>query len=152
MNEGFFTDNDIRGRGDRDGFIEIAWNSGKAFADWLPTMGDVVVLRHEEVNEQIVGAVIEGVRLQGRNVIDAGSGDGQQVTEFITQHGYAGGVVVSYDTLNDVTVIELYSETGTLVDVDHGLNTLVELVSAGNFVPSRIKGELRNDVSTMQHE
>lgn len=152
MTDDFFTTNDISGKGDADGFIEVAWNTGKAFADWLPTMGDVVVLRQGEATEQIVGAVIEGVRLQGRNVVDAGSGDGQRVAELITQHGYAGGVVVGYEAINEVTTVELYNETGIRIDTEHGLQTIAELVEAGNFVPSRIKGELRNDTSSLQHE
>jgi len=150
MNEEFFTTDDIRGKGEADGFIEVAWNTGKAFADWLPTMGEVAVLRRGDVNDQIVGAIIEGVRLQGRDVIDAGSGDGQQVAELISAAGYSGAVIIGYDAIAEVSTIELYNETGTRIDGEHGLQTIAESVNAGNFVPSRIKGELKNDIATRQ--
>ena len=59
---------DIRGTKETGLTVECAWNVGKALADWLSTTGSVVVV-YVPTQHDIAEAVIEGLRLQGRNVV-----------------------------------------------------------------------------------
>jgi hypothetical protein len=141
MSEELITPYDIRGTEATGLTVECAWNIGKALADWLPTMGSVAVAYHPS-QQAVARAVVEGIRLQGRNVVDAGHGDKISVKTYITSAGLSGGVVVDFDDLERVTVIELYREDAKLITAEDGLYEIRELVVAGNFVPAANKGEL----------
>lgn len=132
---------DIRGTESTGLTVECAWNVGKAVADWLPEGGSVAVMYHPQ-QEHIAQAVIEGLRLQGRSVVDGGNGDAVAATTYITNAGLAGAVVVWVDELEKVTTIELYQHDAKLVNNQTGLQEIRELVQAGNFVPAATKGEL----------
>lgn len=142
MSDEFFTTYDIRGKVQDGVSLEIAWNIGKALADWLPTYGKVTIIRDEGANERLVGAIIEGLRLQGRDVIDGASGNKEVVIGRIKEAGLSGGVLVSHDIDQDVCVIELFDDKPQLIASTNGLKDIAELVEAGNFVPSATKGEL----------
>ncbi|HET6746665.1 MAG TPA: hypothetical protein VFH06_00990 [Candidatus Saccharimonadales bacterium] len=132
---------DIRGKGDADLTVDVAWNVGKALADWLP-MGGAVAVVYVPTHHHIANAIIEGLRLQGRDVIDGGHGDKDAVGSRISTSKLAGGVVVGFDDLEKTATIELYGEDGKLLGSDTGLREIHELVQAGNFVPAAVKGEL----------
>lgn len=137
-----FTAYDIRGKIQEGVSLDVAWNIGKAFADWLPTYGTVAVLRGEGADETLLSAVIEGLRLQGRNVVDYGQGNKEKVVEIIKDQGYSGAVFTTFDSEQQVTVTELYDDKGTLIVAENGLNDIAEAVQGGNFVPAAEKGEL----------
>lgn len=141
MTEDLITDYDIRGTNETGLTIECAWNIGKAIADWLPTAGSVVVA-YVPTQATLANAVIEGVRLQGRNVVDAGGGDKTAAISYIQTSGLSGAVVISADQISNIITIELYQEEGKRIEVASGLSDIYELVKAGNFVPAAIKGEL----------
>jgi len=141
MSEELITQYDIRGTETTGLTVECAWNVGKALADWLPTMGNVVIVYRPD-QKHMAEAVIEGLRLQGRNVVDGGHGDKETVKSYIKTAGLSGGVVVDFDDLEKVMVIELYREDAKLVTAEDGLYEIRELVVAGNFVPAASKGEL----------
>jgi phosphomannomutase len=132
---------DIRGTEATGLTVEVAWNAGKALADWLPTTGSVVVA-YLPSQQAIARAVIEGLRLQGRSVVDGGAGDTEAVKTYISTAGLSGGVVIAYDDMEKVITIELYREDAKLIDSESGLQEIRELVQAGNFVPAATKGEL----------
>lgn len=142
MSDEYFTSYDIRGKLKEGVSLEFAWNVGKAMADWLPTYGKVAVQRSVGAEERLVGAIVEGLRLQGRDVVDSDSGDKQVLTARIVNDGLSGGVLVSHDIDQDVCVIELLDEKGQLIVSENGLKDISELVGAGNFVPAATKGEL----------
>ena len=121
--------------------MECAWNIGKAVADWLPTDGRVLVAGSADQTKRIQAAV-EGLRLQGRAVIEAGELTKEQVTERVTTDRLSGAILVETDELEHVTTIELYQHEGRLVTSETGLMTIRDLVQAGNFVPAATKGEL----------
>jgi phosphomannomutase len=141
MSEELITPYDIRGTEATGLTMEVAWNIGKALADWLPTIGSVVVVYHP-TQQETTRAIVEGLRLQGRNVVDGGSGDKESVKAYITTAGLSGGVVIDFDDLEKVTVIELYREDGKLIGAEDGLREIRELILAGNFVPAAEKGQL----------
>ena len=140
MSEELITACDIRGTEASGLTVECAWNVGKALADWMPTAGDVTVV-YVPSQKHIADAVVEGLRLQGRNVIDGGLGDKEAAKTRVTTGGLSGAAVVGYDDESKMTVIELYREDATLIE-NEGLKEIRQLVEAGNFVPAAVKGEL----------
>lgn len=141
MSEELISKYDIRGTEENGLTLDVAWNIGKALADWLTTNGDIVVM-YEPMQNDTARAIIEGLRLQGRNVIDGGSGDKEAAKSYISSVGLSGAVVIGYDDADKVIVIELYKEDSSRIEMDSGLKQIRELVLAGNFIPAAIKGEL----------
>lgn len=141
MNDGVTSGFDIRGTEESGLTVDYVWNMGKAMADWLPTAGGVVVTATPS-QKQLAAAITEGLRLQGRNVVDGGTSGRDGVISYIKTMGLSGGATVDFDELERVSVIELYKEGGRLIDNQTGLAEIDELVQAGNFVPAAVKGEL----------
>lgn len=141
MSEDLISGYDIRGTEETGLTVECAWNIGKAVADILPTAGQVVVVALTSETE-LTRALIEGLRLQGRNVLNGGVGDKTAALDLIEKLGLSGAVVLGYDDLENVSTIEIYQEDGRLIDSESGLLDIRELIQAGNFVPAAVKGEL----------
>lgn len=141
MSEDLISAFDIRGKEDDGLTVEVAWNVGKALADWLPADGAIAVV-YIPTKQHLAEAVIEGLRLQGRDVVDGGFGNNEAIKAHITTHKLAGGVVVGFDELEKLVTLELYQHEGKLVDNENGLKEIRELVNSGNFVPAVVKGEL----------
>jgi len=141
-----FSTDDIRGRATEALTTEYVWNVGKALAEWLPEEGDIVVVRSPLANESTFRALTEGIMLQGRNVIDAGEGDMQTVVVAIGDKQAVGGVLVAHQELEKLEIITLFDARGVVITDQTGLNTISELVDAGNFVPAAEKGELKTYV------
>ena len=141
MNETMITEQDIRGTNDTGLTTEYSWNVGKAVADWLPTAGNVVVL-YVPAGLSTAQAIIEGLRLQGRSVVDGGVGDRDTAVAHVKTSGLSGAIVVGVQDSTDIVSIQLYKDDGSLIDRQSGLLEIAELVDAGNFVPAAVKGEL----------
>lgn len=141
MSEELISAYDIRGTRESGLTVECAWNVGKALADWLPEDGSVVV-GYMSAQEKIARGVIEGLRLQGRTVIDAGDSDKEFITSYVVTGGLSGAAMVGFDELEKVTTIELYQDSAKPIDGETGLQEIRQLVEAGNFVPAALKGEL----------
>lgn len=142
MSEELISAYDIRGTEETGLTIDCAWNAGKALADWLAADGDIVVAYTSEY-KKLADAVIEGLRLQGRNVVDGGASDKNFVTSYIVTGGLAGAVLIGSDEMEKVITIEFYQEGGKLIDRESGLKEICDSVRAGNFVPAVTKGSLR---------
>ena len=137
-----FSGFDIRGRFGETLSVEYVWNVGKALADWLPQDGKIIVVKNSTANPAVVKAVIEGVRLQGRAVVDGGEGDKAALVHIAGDDQVAGGILVGHDDLENLETIELYQETMAPITSDTGLSEIAALVEAGNFVPAAAKGDL----------
>lgn len=137
-----FSGFDIRGRFGETLTIEYVWNVGKALADWLPQDGKVVVVSSPTANPGVVKAIIEGVRLQGRAVVEASQGDKATLVHVAGEVEAAGAVLVGHDDLENLETIELYQETVAPITSDTGLSEIAALIEAGNFVPAATKGDL----------
>lgn len=137
-----FSLSDIRGRADDSLTTEYVWNIGKAFAEWLSDQGDVVIVKGEGANEATAHAFIEGMLLQGRNIIDAGQGDQQILAGHINDKQAAGGVLITHDALQDSEVIAFTDARGVIITTDNGLTELSQFAEAGNFEPAVTKGTI----------
>lgn len=120
---------------------ECAWNVGKAMADWLQTAGNVAVV-YDQSQLQLANALMEGVRLQGRNVVDGGVGDAALAVRHISALGLSGAAVILLDQATGMVSIEVYNEAGVRIESETGLKDIQALVEAGNFVPAATKGEV----------
>jgi hypothetical protein len=141
MSEELISACDIRGTEATGLTVECAWNVGKALADWLPTAGSVVVV-YLPTQKHMADAVVEGLRLQGRSVIDGGNGDSDAAKARIKTAGLSGAAVIGYDDVDKMTTIELFGEDAERIESKSGLHEIRQLVEAGNFVPAAVKGEL----------
>jgi len=137
-----FSSFDIRGRLEDSLTPEYAWNVGKAFSDWLPEDGFIVVVSEQTAEPKIVNAVIEGIRLQGRAVMNGGQGGSERLIQLLANNRAAGSILVSHDGVQGLEIIQLYQEDGIAISSDTGLIEISELVDAGNFVPAAVKGDV----------
>ncbi|HJP81233.1 MAG TPA: hypothetical protein VJ841_02480, partial [Candidatus Saccharimonadales bacterium] len=118
--------------------VEMAWHIGKAVSEWLASPGHVVVF-YAPLRQQLATAIIEGVRLQGRDAADGGAGDISLAAEHAKKPGCAGAIVVGQ--VGDTVTIEVCQAGGTVL-TGGVLTQLHEQARAGNFVPARTKGDL----------
>lgn len=118
--------------------VEMAWNIGKAVAEWLEAPGHVVVV-YAPLRQNVAGALIEGLRLQGKDVADRGSGDLSKAREHLRAGPCAGAVVVGQ--VGDAVTVEICYGSGQALEGEL-LQRLWEQAAAGNFVPAPKKGEL----------
>ena len=139
-----FSGFDIRGRLDDSLTPEYAWNVGKAFADWLPEDGPVLVMSSSVATEAITKALVEGIRLQGRDVVSGGTGDSDAVVLALGGSKAVGGLLVGRDDLQGVETIQLFQGDGVAVTSENGLLGISALVDSGNFVPAATKGNVIN--------
>ncbi len=137
-----FSSTDIRGRIGESGTTEYIWNAGKAFAEWLPEERDVVVVKTEDADEASARAFVEGLLLQGRTVIDAGTGDQAALVAAIREAKAAGGALVDRDAAQSLTIVTLYDLMAAPIMAESGLTEVNQLIEAGNFLPAVEKGKL----------
>jgi phosphomannomutase len=141
MTEELISAYDIRGTEATGLTMECVWNIGKAVADWLPTDGRILVAG-SATQFTLINAAIEGLRLQGRAVLEAGELTKEQTVERVTTDRLSGAILIGHDELEQVITVEIYQHEGRLVTSETGLKTLRELIQAGNFVPAATKGDL----------
>lgn len=139
-----FSSTDIRGYVGQSLTTEYVWNVGKAFSEWLPEKGPLIVVQAEAADEGTAHALIEGILLQGRDVIKSDNGDQPKVIAQIIEKKAAGGVLVEYQAVQNLAVITLFDERGVAIMDSTGLAEISELVDAGNFLPAPEKGQLRS--------
>lgn len=136
-----FSATDIRGSVGESLTTEYIWNAGKAFAEWLPDEGSIVVQATE--GDSTAHALIEGLLLQGRHVLQASVGDQVALTSAITDNQAAGGAAVQYEPTQNLAVITLFDRQGAAI-IGESLGEISQLAEAGNVVPAPEKGELSN--------
>lgn len=137
-----FSTDDIRGRLDDGVTVEYAWNIGKAFSESLPDQGAIAIMRSENANREIVHALIEGMLLQGRNVVDAGVGGRDKVADVQYAASPLGIVLVGHDDAQAIETIAFYDESGAIIAADNGLDDIKTSAESGNFVPAATKGSV----------
>lgn len=137
-----FSAYDIRGKGTDPDAREFTWNVGKAFAEWLSEQGAVIVATTQNADKAVVNSVIEGILLQGRNVINAGVADTQVIMSAVRDKKAVGGVLIDHNDLQATDIISLVDGNGVNVTSDNGLEEIGEMVISSNFTPASTKGQL----------
>lgn len=146
MNPEIFKAYDIRGKVGTELTPEVCWNIGQALADWLPNEGAIAVGRDMRPDsEELAQAVIEGLRLQGREVIDIGLVSTDMIYFTVGKFGLAGGAMVTAShNPGEYNVIKLCREEAKPIGIETGLADIREAAIAGNFSPANEKGSLKN--------
>ncbi len=144
MNSDIFRAYDIRGKSGTELTAAGCWQIGQAFADWLPSEGAVAVGHDMRIDsEQFAEAVIEGLRLQGREVWDIGLVTTDMLYFTVGKFGLAGGAMVTAShSPGEYNGIKLCREEAKPIGIDIGLADIRDTALAGNLVPAEQKGEL----------
>lgn len=137
-----FSAYDIRGRKDDQLTAEYAWTVGKAFAEWNMTEGSVALVKAPDADGTIAHAFAEGAMLQGRDVVDCGEGNDQNVLAVISEGKAVCGVLIGHEAAQAIETIALYDDRGIAVTAETGLTDISGLIDAGNFLPAPTKGNL----------
>jgi hypothetical protein len=135
-----FSTNDIRGRIDDTLTTDYAWTTGKAFAEWLPEEGSIIVIHSLSANNTICRALSEGVLLQGRDISGNTLGDLNSLLDQLKDSSVAGGIYVNHDELENLECISLFDNKGTQITSESGLNEIRNMIDSGNFIPAIKKG------------
>lgn len=129
---------DIRGKVGSELSVDVARSVGKAFADWLPEEGAVAVGRDMRPDSaELAGAVIEGLRTQGRNVIDIGQVTSDMIYFAVGHLKLAGGAMVTAShNPGEYNGIKLCREEARPVGQDSGLLEVRDAVLNSTFKPA----------------
>src|SRR6185436_3421130 len=129
---------DVRGRVGTELTEETVQQIGKAFADWLPEQGLVAVGRDMRPDSAALAkALIEGLKSQGRDVINIGQVTTDMIYFAVGHYKYAGGAVVtaSHNPGAD-NGIKFCASEARAVGAESGLFEIRDIVKGGSFKPA----------------
>lgn len=129
---------DVRGRMGTELTADVAGQIGRAFTDWLPAKGTVAVGRDMRPDSaELAGALIDGLRTQGRDVIDIGLVTSDMSYFAVGKYGLAGSAVVtaSHNPDGD-NGLKLYRDQVIPVGLDSGLAAIRDAVIGDTFQPA----------------
>ena len=129
---------DIRGKVGSELTANVANSVGKAFADWLPTEGTVAVGRDMRPDSaELADALIEGLRAQGRNVIDIGLVTSDMIYFAVGHSNLAGGAMVTAShNPGEYNGIKLCRQEARPVGLESGLSEIRDNVLSQQFKPA----------------
>jgi len=135
---------DVRGKVGSELTPDLAERIGRATADWLPEEGAVAVGRDMRPDSaELATAVITGLRLQGREIVDIGSVTSDMISFAIGHLGLAGGIMVTAShNPGEYNGIKIYRDHVTPVGLDTGLSEIRDAVLANDFVPATSEGSI----------
>lgn len=129
---------DIRGKVGSE-LTPIVTNAvGRALADWLPNEGAVAVGRDMRPDSaELAAAVIEGLREQGRDVIDIGEVTSDMIYFAVGHLNLAGGAMVTAShNPGEYNGIKLCREEARPIGQDGGLFEIRDAIAADDFKPA----------------
>ncbi|HEX6462445.1 MAG TPA: phosphomannomutase/phosphoglucomutase [Candidatus Saccharimonadales bacterium] len=147
---------DIRGRVGSELTSDVAQRVGAALAEWLPNEGPVAVGRDMRLDSaDLAAALIEGLRLQGREVRDIGEVTSDMIYFTVGKFGLAGGAMItaSHNPGKD-NGIKMCREEARPIGIESGLAEIRDTVLAEAIAPTRNEGALlQKDVKSdwVQH-
>jgi len=126
---------DVRGKVGSELTPTVLHTIGRAFDDWLPTEGKVAVGRDMRPNSaELATALIEGLRKQGRDVVDIGQVTTDMIYYAVGSNNYAGGAVVTAShNPGEFNGIKFCSDNAKAVGQDSGLFEIRDLVISETF-------------------
>lgn len=135
---------DIRGKVGTELTAEVAKSVGRALADWLPDQGPVAVGRDMRPDSaELASAMIEGLKQQGRDVIDIGQVTSDMIYFAVGSYELAGGAMItaSHNPGAD-NGIKLCREAAKPIGIESGLTDVRDAAIAGSFSDSTTLGEV----------
>lgn len=135
---------DIRGKVGSELNVESVKNIGQAFGQWLPLEGTVAVGRDMRPDsEELSRAIIDGLRLSGRDVWDIGEVTSDMIY-FVTGHyDLAGGAMITAShNPGDYNGIKLCREEAKPVGEESGLFEIRDMIEKRDFGPSKTRGSV----------
>lgn len=141
---GIFKAYDIRGKVGSELTTDVAHRVGTALAEWLPAEGSVAVGRDMRPDSaDLASALIEGLRLQGREVWDIGEVTSDMIYFAVGMFNLAGGAVVTAShNAGSYNGIKIYRDKVTPVGLDTGLAEIRDAVLGEAIAPARNEGSL----------
>lgn len=133
---------DIRGKVGTELTTDVARLVGMSLATWLPQTGTVAVGRDMRPDSaDLANALIEGLRAQGRAVLDIGEVTSDMIYFAVGKYGLAGGAMItaSHNPGAD-NGIKLCCEEAKPIGQESGLFEIRDAVIANNFTPSEAQG------------
>jgi phosphomannomutase len=136
--EQIFKSYDIRGRVGTELTADVSNRVGKAFADWIPTDGAVAVGRDMRPDSaELADSLIEGLREQGRNVIDIGLVTSDMIYFAVGHLKLAGGCMVTAShNPGEYNGIKLCREEARPVGLESGLAEVRDAALSNTFKPA----------------
>jgi phosphomannomutase len=134
---------DVRGKVKTELNAALVKDIGRAFADWLPTDGPIAVGRDMRPDsEKLALALIDGVLIQGRDVIDLGLVTSDMSYFAVGKYNLAGAAMItaSHNSAAD-NGIKLYRDKVTAVGLDSGLDKIRDRALGKSFKPSLKAGQ-----------
>lgn len=135
---------DIRGTVGSELTNDVARRVGAALAEWLPNEGPVAVGRDMRPDSaDLAAAMIEGLRLQGREVWDIGEVTSDMIYFTVGKFGLAGGAMItaSHNPGKD-NGIKMCREEARPIGIESGLTEIRDAVLAEDVAPVRDEGKL----------
>ena len=126
---------DIRGKVGSELSNDLVRDIAKAFADFLPQEGTVAVGRDMRPDSaELAESFIEGLRKQGRDVLDIGEVTSDMIYFAIGKYDLAGGAVITAShNPGQYNGIKLYRDHVIAVGLDSGLDEIRDAALKGNF-------------------
>lgn len=141
---------DIRGKVGTELTADIALRVGKALAQWLPSEGTVAVGRDMRPDSaELAQALIDGLRSQGRTVMDIGQVTSDMIYFAVGQNNLAGGAMItaSHNPGAD-NGIKLCREEAKPIGEASGLLEIRDAVIANNFTDAAVQGDITENDPT----
>lgn len=128
---------DIRGKVGTELTAEVANAVGRSLADWLPNEGAVAVGRDMRPDSaELAAAVMDGLRGQGRDVIDIGEVTSDMIYFAVGSQKLAGGAMVTAShNPGEYNGIKLCREEAKPIGQDSGLLEIKEIIQTDAFKP-----------------
>jgi phosphomannomutase len=136
---------DVRGKVGTELNADVAKRIGQAFADWLPTDGPIAVGRDMRPDSaELAAALVDGLRAQGRDVIDIGEVTSDMIYFAVGHLKVAGGAVVTAShNPGEYNGIKFCREEAIGISEATGLIEIRDLAQAGAFKPNTAQGSIK---------
>jgi phosphomannomutase len=137
---------DVRGKVGSELNQEVVELIGQAFGHWLPEYGAVAVghdMRPDSAD--LASALVKGLRLQGRNVIDIGQVTSDMIYFAVGHLKLAGGAMITAShNPGEYNGIKFCREEAKPVGEESGLFEIRDAVLAGSLAPAADTGTLED--------
>ncbi len=136
MNRDIFKAYDVRGKVGSELTEVVCQAIGQAFAVWLPNSDGVIAVGRDmrPDSAKLAGALIDGLKRQGREVWDIGEVTSDMIYFAVGNFGLAGGAMVTAShNPGEYNGIKFCREEAKPIGIETGLAEIRDAVAAGEF-------------------